>query len=74
MKKIIKNCALLVAATLIGTSCNDSFLDRQPTHDLNKGVYWKTLNDLEVFTNGIYNEAANNTGGYYFLLVPYLFN
>lgn len=68
MKKIIKNCALLVAATLIGTSCNDSFLDRQPTHDLNKGVYWKTLNDLEVFTNGIYNEAANNTGGYYFLL------
>lgn len=68
MKKIIKNYTLLLTAALIGTSCNDSFLDRQPTHDLNKGVYWKTINDLEVYSNGIYNEAANNTGGYYFLL------
>lgn len=57
-----------MAAALMGTSCNDSFLDRQPTNDLNKNVSWKTLNDLEVFSNGIYNEAANNTGGYYFLL------
>lgn len=67
MKKIIKNCILLVIALLTGTSCNDSFLDRQPTHDLNKTAYWKTLNDLEVYNNGIYNEAGNN-GSYYFLL------
>lgn len=68
MKKIVKKCTLLLAAALMGTSCNDSFLDRQPTNDLNKNVYWRTLSDLEVFTNGIYNEAASNTGGYYFLL------
>lgn len=68
MKKIFKKLPILMAAALLGTSCNDSFLDRQPTNDLNKNVCWRTLNDLEVFSNGIYNEAANNTGGYYFLL------
>lgn len=68
MEKIFKTLPIIVATALMGTACNDSFLDRQPTNDLNKNVCWKTLSDLEVFSNGIYNEAAGNTGGYYFLL------
>ena len=75
MKKIFKTLPVIMTIAAMGTSCNDSFLDRQPTNDLNKDVYWKTLNDLEVFSNGIYNEAADNNydsktneGGYFFLL------
>ncbi len=57
----------LVAASLLMTSCNDSFLDRTPTNDLNEKAYWKTVSDLEAYTNGIYNEAADN-GTYKFMV------
>lgn len=42
MKKIILNIAALAAVSLMCVSCNDSFLDRNPTHDLNDNSYWKT--------------------------------
>lgn len=48
-------------------SCNDSFLDRIPTNDLNQKNFWNTASDLEAFANGIYNEAANN-GDYKFMV------
>lgn len=41
-------------------SCNDSFMDRTPTDNLNDVSFWKTQNDLETYNNGIYNEAASN--------------
>ncbi len=43
------------------TGCNDSFLDRKPVTDINEPQYWNTRNDLELFTNGIYNQAADNS-------------
>lgn len=49
MKKIILNIAALAAVSLMCVSCNDSFLDRNPTHDLNDNSYWKTESDLEVY-------------------------
>lgn len=61
MKKIILNIAALAAVSLMCVSCNDSFLDRNPTHDLNDNSYWKTESDLEVYNNGIYNEAGNDS-------------
>jgi hypothetical protein len=60
MKNIFK-IASLVAAVTLTTACNDSFLERTPTHDLNEAAYWKKLADLEAYNNGIYNEAGNNT-------------
>jgi hypothetical protein len=51
---------LLLASLLIFASCNDSFLDREPTHNLNNANYWTSANDLKVYNNGIYNEAAKN--------------
>ena len=67
MKKIILNIAALAAVSLMCVSCNDSFLDRNPTHDLNDNSYWKTESDLEVYNNGIYNEAGNDS--YYRFMV-----
>lgn len=59
MKKYINNIAVIFAASLLGISCNDSFLDRNPTNDLIENDYWKTINQLEVYNNGTYNEASN---------------
>lgn len=42
------------------TACNDSFLDRTPTNDLNDPAFWNTTADLETYCNGIYNEASYN--------------
>lgn len=58
MKKHIFYIASLAVVSVLGTSCNDSFLDRTPTNDLNDKSFWNTANDLEVYNNGIYNEAA----------------
>ncbi|MDR3339945.1 MAG: RagB/SusD family nutrient uptake outer membrane protein [Candidatus Symbiothrix sp.] len=64
MKKIINitsKCLLVFALLIIGSACNDGFLDRTPVTDLNNADFWKTENDLKVFNNGIYNLAATNT-------------
>ena len=61
------NYLVVGALALAMTACNDSFLDRTPTHDLNDEAFWNTTDDLEAYCNGIYNEAANN-GSYKFLV------
>lgn len=67
MKNIKLNIAALAVSSLLVVSCNDSFLDRNPTHDLNDNSYWNTETDLEVYNNGIYNEAAD--ASYYRFMV-----
>lgn len=67
MKSFIKKYMTLAAAVLMITACNDSFLDRTPTNDLNETAFWNTLSDLEAYTNGIYNEAGDNAN-YKFLV------
>lgn len=59
MKKKYIYIMALGLVSMLGTSCNDSFLERTPTNDLNDKSFWNTANDLEVYCNGIYNEAAN---------------
>lgn len=51
------------------TACNDSFLNRTPTNDLNDEAFWNTASDLEAYCNGIYNLAGNN--GTYMFMVGY---
>jgi hypothetical protein len=74
--KNIKKYILPAICFIVGMAgCNDGFLDREPTHDLNDVNYWKTANDLKVYVNGIYNDAAqqnyssaNRTGGNWFFV------
>ncbi len=58
---------IMGAVALSMTACNDSFLDRTPTNDLNDNAFWNTTSDLETYCNGIYNEAASN-GTYRFMI------
>lgn len=45
MKNIFSKTALLGIFALASTSCNDSFLERTPTNDLNSQTFWKTTAD-----------------------------
>ena len=65
--KRIYNYIIVGALTLATTACNDSFLDRTPTNDLNDVAFWNTTDDLEAYCNGIYNEAGSN-GTYKFMV------
>lgn len=67
MKNFIRKCMVLGVGILTMTACNDSFLERTPTNDLNDAAYWNTASDLEAYTNGIYNESASN-GTYRFMI------
>lgn len=60
MKRYIHNYLVLGTVLMAATACDDSFLTRTPTTDLNEMAYWNTVSDLEVYANGIYNEASDN--------------
>lgn len=61
MKKIIYS----LFAVIIGiTSCNDSFLEREPITDIGDASYWKSVNDLKLYTNGFYNTILPTYNGY----------
>lgn len=66
MKKFFYNISVILFA-LFYVSCSDSFLDREPTHNLIDQNYWNTENDLKVYNNGIYDEAGNDS--YYLFMV-----
>lgn len=61
----MKHIVYLLGITCLFFSCNDSFLERYPTHDLNDAAYWKTADDLKAFNNGIYNLAATDNYEFY---------
>lgn len=67
MKTYLKNIFPIAVGALMLTACNDSFLERTPTHDLNDKDFWNTANDLEIYNNGIYNQAGDNND-YMFLV------
>lgn len=59
MKKYVEK--IILGSTLLAVvACDDSFLTRTPTTDLNEMGYWNTISDLEAYANGIYNEASDN--------------
>lgn len=66
MKKATNIIIGVFSLFLIFTSCNDSFLDRTPTTDIDDKSFWQTVNDLKVYNNGIYNAAGDyNTNMFY---------
>jgi hypothetical protein len=60
MKKYILKISLVVVATVLSFSCNDSFLDRQPLDEISNESFWNTENDLAVYNNSLYNLARND--------------
>ncbi len=56
---------ILVAASM--NACNDSFLERNPTHDLHENAFWESESHMKIFADGIYNLAGNN-GQYTFMV------
>ena len=53
---------LLAAFTLLSTSCNNDFMDRFPETSISPEAYFKTVRDLELYTNTYYG----NLSTYYF--------
>ncbi|MDR2815377.1 MAG: RagB/SusD family nutrient uptake outer membrane protein [Proteiniphilum sp.] len=54
MKKIqyIAIAALMLFTTV---SCNDEFMEKRPLDKINDGYYWKSVNDLKLYVNNLYN-------------------
>lgn len=52
--KYFKNILLLGALCVIGSSCNDSFLERYPETSITEENFFQTSQDLETYTNGLY--------------------
>ena len=46
MKKTIGKYMVVGMVALTMTACNDSFLERTPTNNLNDAMYWKSEADL----------------------------
>lgn len=61
MKKIIYS---LIVAIISFTSCNDSFLEREPITDISDAKYWKSVNDLKLYTNNFYNTILPTYNGW----------
>ncbi len=38
------------------TSCNDDFLERGPLSNISDAYYWKSANDLKLYTNNFYSQ------------------
>lgn len=55
-KKCIILCCL--ATGLLTTSCNDSFMDRQPHTEIGVDNYFKTEDDLKMYCYGLINTAG----------------
>lgn len=58
MKKILIIATIALVAIIVG--CNDDYMQREPTHNLNDPAYWKSTNDLALYNNGIYDVFAKS--------------
>lgn len=54
---------MLGLAGLLCTACNDSFLDRFPEDAVSEKNFFKTVSDLETYTNSLYNWGASTSDG-----------
>lgn len=50
---------LLGITSLLFVSCNDSFLERYPESSISEKNFFKSVADLEIYTNGLYNWGAS---------------
>jgi hypothetical protein len=57
MKKVIY--ILIIVFALPFVSCNEEFLERAPLDEISSIEFWKTANDLELYTNSFYNSLPS---------------
>ena len=53
--KLIKYFSAGLVCLLALTSCEKDFLERSPEVNISDGEFWKTKNDLKLYTNNFYN-------------------
>lgn len=53
--KYLKPVLLVGALCITGSSCNDSFLERYPETSITEENFFRTSQDLETYTNGLYD-------------------
>lgn len=58
--KSYKYVFLLLALSWATTGCQKNFLDRMPKSQLSNETFWNSASDMEIYNNGIYDEAGNN--------------
>ncbi|GGW45880.1 RagB/SusD family nutrient uptake outer membrane protein [Arenibacter certesii] len=54
MKSIIKNFCFTLSAIFLTLGCDDDFLDRTPIDSVTELDFFKSVQDLEAYTNGLY--------------------
>ncbi|SDN00794.1 RagB/SusD family nutrient uptake outer membrane protein [Kriegella aquimaris] len=59
MKTLTRTIFILTFIGLIA-SCNNDFMDRYPPDKINEANYWKTLGDLETYSNQFYAELSTS--------------
>lgn len=57
MNKYFISTAELILCMFFFISCNDDFLERTPIVNISDGNYWKTVSDLQLYTNNFYNRG-----------------
>lgn len=45
---------IIMSLALLGASCSDDFLDREPQDQISSDTFWKSENDVELALNGCY--------------------
>ena len=58
MKNIIKTTVLSMVFVSFLVSCNNDFLERYPLDQISDASYWKTANDLRMFSNTWYSDEG----------------
>lgn len=55
----------LLATLVLGTtsSCDDSFLDKNPLHAISGATFWKTQTDVDMALTGVYRRLQSNVFG-----------
>jgi len=54
--KTYKYSLVLIVALVVMVSCKDEFLERAPLINLSDADFWKSENDLKIYTNNFYNQ------------------
>jgi hypothetical protein len=63
MKKVKLYCILSLGCLLGVTACNDDFLEKIPQTDITVPGFFKSVNDLKTYVNGLYNDGQLYTTG-----------
>lgn len=63
--KFIKYVSAGLVCLLALASCEQDFLERSPEVNISDGEFWKTKNDLQLYTNNFYNNFLPSYQGYF---------